>query len=244
MENLINGKLNGRTILLQTKLRTYEKIKNFFNSINDSKICLILTNDIQILPTTKITSYNDLNLECFSKIYQRRNNIFLFNYYRKPYVYYRCKDCGSTAFFKNGEFREKHTNLCRLKCSRTLSKEKSEVESYFNSSESTNDASIDKFACYSDSLNCSNNQILQFASQPEDVKVHDIKANEVFRKSIHSLSPPTQIDSGFLMPYDIKFLGKGKFRCNFYVKDGSMNSFGKKQLESKIDKIKMKIRTN
>ena len=244
MDNLINGKLNGRTILLQTKLRTYEKIENFFNSINDSKICLILANDIQILPTTKITSYNDLNLECFSKIYQGRNNIFTFNYYRNPYVYYRCKDCVRTAFFKNGEFREKHTNLCRLKCSRTLSKEKSEVESYFNSSESSNDVSIDKFARDTGSLNWSNNQILQLASQPEDVKVHDIKANEVFRKSIHSLSPPSQIDSEFLMPNDIKFLGRGKFRCKDNVKEGSMKSFGKKQLESKIDKIKMKIRTN
>ena len=57
---------------------------------------------------------------------------------------------------------------------------------------------------------------MQFASQPEEVKGHDIKANEVFQKSIHSLSPRTHIDSEFLMPYDIKFLGKGKFRCNYF----------------------------
>ena len=129
MDIFFSSKLNGETILHQRQLRTFEEIENFFNSINNSKICLILTNGIQILHTTKITSYNDLNVECFSKIYLGRNNIFLFHRYRNPNVYYRCKDCCRTAFFRNGEFTQKHSSRCRLKFSRTLSKEKRKVES-------------------------------------------------------------------------------------------------------------------
>ena len=236
MDNLISGKLNGRAILLPTEIRTYEKIENFFNSINNSKICLTLTNDTQILPTTEISSYNDLNIECFSKIFENENRIFIFHHYRKPYIYYRCKDCYSKAFFKYGKFTQKHLRKCRVKLVRNLSKKQKEVESYFNSTENTNEVSIYNFTCDSDLLTRSNNQILQFPSDLEEVKVHDMMANKVFRKSIHNLSAPTQID------FEFSILNDSKFGCDDNIQIECMNR--KKQFESKIDKIKIKIRTN
>jgi hypothetical protein len=188
MEDLFRVRLNGRHILSLTRFTTVDEIENFFNTIYNAKICLILCKDKQILHNTEISSISDLKLDCFSKIFVNGNNIFIFHHFRKSNVYYRCKYCRRCAYFKDGKFKDKHLNKCRLIRSQAQNKRNKEAETYFKSNEFTSEVSIENNQFDSDSMYCSTSLYMKLMSKSEEVTDNYINSNDFSPKYVDNLS--------------------------------------------------------
>ena len=236
MEDLFRVRLNGRHVLSLTRFTTVNEIEIFFNTIYNSKICLTLCNGKQITPNTEISPISDIKLDCFSEIFVKGNNIFIFHYFRKSYVYYRCKDCRRNAYFKDGKFKEKHLSNCRRIKSHTLIKSNREAETYFKSKGSTSEVSIDNSRFDSDSLPCSNSLVMKLTRKSDEVTDNYINSNHVSPKFVESLSPPAQDECKILRPNVATYLRYRKSVFDLNEKVEIRNGFDEKQFERKVEK--------
>jgi hypothetical protein len=158
MEYHYDSKLNGRDVILPANLNTFQKISDFLLTNSKNEISLILADKVEIQTRKKSNTTLNLKIECFTKIYQSKMNNFIYHYYRKHIVYYRCKCCWRSAMFCGGKFIEKHSQKCRLKKSKVTIKDNFEKKTSDAASKLTR-STIDLNYSEQESLNCSNREI-------------------------------------------------------------------------------------